>query len=76
MSWRNIINLVKIVKDTPEIPEVTEALKGSSIFQTFVKKVEFTKLKSIQLLDEAAFPENYKNEKLLEYKKREQSKSE
>ena len=69
MSWRNLLGLFKIAKETPEIPEITEALKNSSTFRRIVKKVEFTKLKGIQLLDEAAFPENYTKDKLLEHKK-------
>ena len=61
--------LLKEVKQTPEEPQITKFLVENSLFRNIALKFHNMKLKTWQKFDEAAFPENYKNEKRIEQKK-------
>lgn len=67
-------NLLKMffkeIKDTPASPELTNFLSNNQHFVKGANKIHDLKAQFWQKLDEAAFPENYKNEKLIEDKKK------
>lgn len=62
--------IMKEVKQTPEAPGLTDFLSSNQTFRNAVLKFHNFKLKAWQKVDEAAFPENYKNGKMIDHKKR------
>ena len=70
MRFRLLSMFFKEFKETPHNPELTNFLSNNQHFVKGAHKVHDLKLKFWQKLDEAAFPENYKNEKLIEDKKK------
>ncbi len=59
----------KEIKQTPEAPQVTDFLTGNKTFRNASLGIHNFRLKFWQKMDEAAFPENYKNDKLIDHKK-------
>lgn len=66
----NLISMfIKELKQTPEAPQITEFLSENQFFRSGALKLHNMKLKFWQKFDEAAFPENYKKDKMIDQKK-------
>ena len=61
--------ILKEMKQAPEAPQMTDFLSSNHTFQNVALKIHNLRLKFWQKVDEAAFPENYKNDKMIEQKK-------
>ena len=61
--------ILREMKAAPEVPQMTDFLSSNHTFRNAVLKIHNLRLKFWQKLDEAAFPENYKNDKMIEDKK-------
>lgn len=59
--------MMKEAKSVKETPELTNFLSQSKSFQNAALKIHNLKLKFLQKMDEAAFPENYTQEKMIEH---------
>ncbi len=68
MAHRFFAMLFREYKTSKEIPEVTKFLQENDKFKDLSLKVHNSKLKLWQLLDQAAFPEEYENKKYIENK--------
>jgi len=71
MKFRlNLLSMImREMKQTPEAPQMTEFLSSNQTFRNTALKIHNLRLKFWQKFDEAAFPENYKNEKMIDQKK-------
>ena len=67
-KFKFFTQIFKEVKETPHNPHLTEMLSQSEQFQKAALKVHDMKLKFWKELDKAAFPDDYKDEKLIEDK--------
>lgn len=67
-------SVLKEAAHRPENQDLTNILSRSKGFQKFALKLHNTKLKFWQKLDEAAFPENYTNDKMIEQHKKKKNK--
>lgn len=70
MRLRLLGMLFKEFKETPHNQDLTNFLAKNQSFVKGALKVHDLKTKFWQKLDEAAFPENYKNGKLIEENKK------
>ncbi|KRX08850.1 Thioredoxin-like fold [Pseudocohnilembus persalinus] len=62
---RNLFNLFKQVKGAPEYKELTDFLANNETFKDMALKAHNMKLKGIQSIDKAAFPEEHANKKYI-----------
>lgn len=74
MKFRLLALFFKEFKETPHSPDLTNFLSNNPHFIKSALRVHDLKLKFWQKLDEAAFPEDYANEKLIEDKHRKDKK--
>ena len=74
MKFRSFLGLFKEIKDTPHHPELTNFLSNNETFQKSCIKAFNLKQKFWKKLDEAAFPEDYKDAKYLEQNSQNESK--
>ncbi len=70
MRFRLLGLFFKDLKETQHHPEITNFLSNNESFVKGALKVHDLKNKFWQKVDEAAFPENYVNEKLIEDKRK------
>lgn len=72
MRWN--FNLFSVIcRDAKQIPEnqhITDFLSQSQVFRKFSMGIHNLKLKFWRSIDQAAFPENYKNDKFIDHKKK------
>lgn len=63
--FKVFFGIFKEVKNTPHHPELTEYLSKNEHFQKACHKVHDFQYYLLRKLDEAAFPENYQDQKLI-----------
>lgn len=66
--FRLITQMFKEIKETPANEQLVDALSKSEQFKKAAVTVHDLKAKAWRALDEAAFPENYTADKLIEDK--------